>query len=604
MAEQATTEIPARKEVSPEHQWDLSKLYENEDQWESDFKKLKEMLPEIESFRGTLGTSASHLKKCLEFNNRLELLEERLGHYAHLRLSEDAGDSQNQARFARFVQVATDAETRSSYQAPEIQAIPDEKMNTFLESAELAEFRIVLKKLLRFKPHILSEKEERLLAMQEEANQTAQKSFSALTDVDMEFGHIETPEGRKPLSQASYNSFLLHQNRDLRKQAFKQFHGVYVGHRNTLANLYAGSVHLDVYRARARNFGSARAARLFPDDVPESVYDSLVRAVNDNLGPLHDYYKLRARQLGLEKLHLYDTKVPLVSDIQTRHTYEQAVEVVTTALEPLDNEYTATLGNGLLNGWVDRYENKGKRSGAFSSGGYEGDPYILMNFKEDDIRDVFTLAHEGGHSMHSWYSASNNPFQHYSYTIFEAEVASTFNEQLLYRHMIGKAESPAMRAYLINKQVDDIIGTLYRQTMFAEFEQKAHEMVESGEPLTVDSLRGAYRELQEKYFGEAVTLDEEADIEGLRIPHFYRAFYVYKYATGISAAIALSNRVLSGGEKELEDYFSFLKSGGSRFPIESLKAAGVDMTRPDAVNSALALFAARVTDLRDALEST
>ena len=281
------------------------------------------------------------------------------------------------------------------------------------------------------------------------------------------------------------------------------------------------------------------------------------------------------------------------------HTYEEAVKVIEKALSPLGSEYCTTLTRGLLGGWVDKYENKGKRSGAFSAGSYAGDPYILMNYKEDVLRHVFTLAHEGGHSMHSWYSANNNPFQHYDYTIFEAEVASTFNEQLLAKYLIDNAENDEMKKYLINKQIDDIIATIFRQTMFAEFELITHTMAENGVPLTVDSLRGEYRKLLEKYFGSGVALEDLSDLEGLRIPHFYRAFYVYKYATGLSAAFALSERVLSGGKKEKDDYLSFLKSGGSRYPLESLKLAGVDMSSPEPVENAMKKFESLINELNN-----
>lgn len=296
-------------------------------------------------------------------------------------------------------------------------------------------------------------------------------------------------------------------------------------------------------------------------------------------------------------MRLYDVYVPIIKDIKVHNTYEEAVEIIVKALSPLGEDYCRTLKEGLLGGWVDKYENKGKRSGAFSAGSYVGDPYILMNYKEDVLRAVFTLAHEGGHSMHSWYSVNNNPFQNYDYTIFEAEVASTFNEQLIAKYLIDNAENSDMKKFLINKQIDDIIATIFRQTMFAEFELITHTMAEEGVPLTVDSLRAEYRKLLEKYFGSNVELEELSDLEGLRIPHFYRAFYVYKYATGLSAAFALSEKVLTGGEREREDYLSFLKSGGSKFPLDSLKLAGVDMSSPEPVQDAMKKFESLVNEL-------
>ena len=482
---------------------------------------------------------------------------------------------------------------------PELQAVPDEKMKAMLDDDKIKPFSIMLSKILRYKPHILSDSEEKLLAMQSEANQTARKAFSALTDVDMDFGTVKTEEGEVPLSQSSYSAFMINPDRDIRKKAYMQFLGEFDRHKNTIAALYAGSVHLDLYSSRVRKFTSCREASLFADKVDKEVYDSLIKTVHENLPALQKYYEIRRKALSVDKLHLYDVYVPIIKDIKVHHSYEDAVEKITKALSPLGEEYCSTIKNGLLNGWVDKYENKGKRSGAFSAGSYAGDPYILMNYKEDVLRNVFTLAHEGGHSMHSWYSVRNNPFQHYDYTIFEAEVASTFNEQLLAKYLIENAESDEMKSYLINKQIDDIVATIFRQTMFAEFELITHTMAENGVPLTVDSLRSEYRKLLEKYFGSSVELEELSDLEGLRIPHFYRAFYVYKYATGLSAAFALSEKVLNGGEKERDDYLSFLKSGGSRYPLESLKLAGVDMSRPEPVKNAMKKFGTLVNELEN-----
>ncbi|MFW5718480.1 MAG: oligoendopeptidase F [Spirochaetota bacterium] len=596
-----STQIPARSDLPASDKWDLSSLFASDDEWEAAFGELSDMVPRIERFRGTLGESAEHLRRCLDFMNDIHRREERLAYYASLRVSEDVSDSEAQGRYSRFMRLSSRLDATASYQSPEIQAIPDETMDRFLAAPELEEFTIYLRKLLRFKPHILSEAEERILALQEEANQTAYRGFSALTNVDMEFGSVTTDEGEVPLSQSSFGSLMQRRNRDVRRDAYKRFYAEFAGHENTLATLLSGKVNLDIYRANVRNFPSAREAALFPDRVPVTVYDNLIDTVHENLGALHRYYALRRRALGLDELRHYDVYVPLVPDLKVRHTYAEAVDLITEALGPLGDEYTGTLRSGLLGGWVDRYETKGKRSGAFSSGGFDSDPFILMNYKEDVLRDVFTLAHEGGHSMHSWYSKRSNPYQHYRYTIFEAEVASTFNEALLMHHMLGRDPEPQMRAYLLNKQIDDVVATLYRQTMFAEYERVVHEMVEAGEALTVSTLRGEYRKLLEAYFGPDMALEAESDLEGLRIPHFYMGFYVYKYATGISASISLAQRVLGGETDALDSYFAFLNSGGSRFPIESLRLAGIDMEEKAPVQAALDLFSARVDELADLL---
>lgn len=593
--------IPERQDIAAEDTWNLSALFTGDAAWEKALAKLESGIPKVSEFKGRLGESAEVLAEALDYSiMELGLLEERLGYYVMLRQSENVGDSTVQALYGRYMNIATKLAAAGSWMDPEIQSIDDGVMEDFLKNDLLSPYRIYLSKLLRFKPHILSEKEESLLAKQMESTQVPSKTFSALTNVDMDFGKVKTAEGELTLTQSSYASLLLNKDRSIREEAYKKFYAGFESHKNTLAELYTGSVLRDKYIAEVRGYPSARTKALFPDKVPEEVYDNLVNSVRRNLPALHDYYKLRAERLGVPgDLRHWDVYASLVDVADVHHTWDQAVETVCDALKPLGDEYVATIQGGLSGRWADKYENKGKRSGAFSAGSFTGEPYILMNFKEDVLRDVFTLAHEGGHSMHSWYSRRNNPFPHYSYTIFEAEVASTFNEQLLADKLIKGTSDRAVKAYLVGKQIDDVIATIYRQTMFAEFERDTHAMAESGEPLTLDSLRAKYRELLSDYFGEAMNLEEVSDLEGLRIPHFYRAFYVYKYATGLSAAMALSTRVLEGGKSEQTDYLNFLKSGGSKYPIESLKLAGVDMSRPEPVDSALRRFASLVEEFRE-----
>ncbi len=383
----------------------------------------------------------------------------------------------------------------------------------------------------------------------------------------------------------------------LRKRAFHQFYQEFEDHQFTLAAALSYSVKADVFRARARNHPSALAASLFRDDVPVTVYDGLIHSVRANLAPLFRYYDLRRRVLGLDELHQYDTYVPLVPEIETRVSFDEAVEKVVASLAPLGPEYTSTLAEGLRGRWCDRYEAKGKRSGAFSSGSYGAPPYILMNYKSDVFSDVYTLAHEAGHSMHTWFAQKTQRYQDYNYPIFLAEVASTFNEELLTHHLLEQTDDPKMRAYIINRQIDDIRGTLFRQTMFAEFEKIIHAIEESGDALTLDVFKSEYRKLLEAYFGDAVVLDPQLELECLRIPHFYSAFYVYKYATGISAAVALSERVRTGGAPAVTAYLDFLRSGGSKFPLETLQTAGVDMTTSAPIESTLRLFEQRLSEL-------
>ena len=593
--------IPLRGEIAVCDTWDLSKLFADDEAWNRALEEFEKTAERIPSFKGTLGKSALSLADYLDFSRDLNILGERLVYYAHLRLSEDEGAGAARTMNGKITMAAAKAGAASAWGNPEILAIPEKDMETFLAHERIADYRISLQRLLRYRPYILSEKEERIIALHSESEGIASDAFSVLTNVDFNFGLIDTPEGKRPLSQSTFSVFMENPDRDLRQRAYEAFYGCFETHKTTLATLYSGSVKQDVIHARIRGYSSVRAAALFSDNIGGEVYDNLISAVSGKLDALHRYYSLRKRVLKLHELRHWDVHAPLVPAAKKTTNWNEAVDLVCNALQPLGDEYVSTLRGGLLGRWADRYENKGKRSGAFSSGGFTSDPYILMNYKEDSIRDVFTMAHEGGHSMHTLYAARNNPFSHYSYTIFEAEVASTFNEELLFRYLMQKSDSKELRPYLINKHADELLGTLYRQTMFAEFEKITHELEEGGTPLTTELLRAEYRKLLEKYFGPEMVFEETSDLEGLRIPHFYGAFYVYKYATGISAALALADRVLSGGAKEREDYFAFLKSGGSRFPIDSLKIAGVDMSSPEPVNAACDVFGRLVDQLEKEL---
>lgn len=587
----AAERIPLRSEIRAEDKWDLSSLFVSEEEWTAGLEKLKGMIPVLGSFRGTLGKSAAALAECLDFVSGYELLAERLGSYAMLMFSGDGGDPENQKRYGLYISAAVEGEACLSYLVPEIQAVDNKKIEEFMKDDSLSEYRIYLSRLLRMKPHVLSEKEEKLMALGSEANMASSKAFSALTDIDMEFGTVEENGTEKVLSQSTFTSFLLSRDRSIREKAYRQFYEGFDKHKNTIAALYAGNVHLDIFRAKARNYPSSLEAALFPDNVPVSVYENLIAAVHDRFPVLHRYYELKRKALGVERLAHYDVYMPFTDAVEVRHTYDQAVDTAVAALAPLGTEYCSVLRQGLKGGWVDKYENKGKRSGAFSAGVYTGNPYILLNYKEDRLRDLFTLVHEGGHSMHSWYSVKSNSFRNYDYTIFEAETASTFNEQLLARYLTDmNSDNPDMLLYLAGKQADDFVATVFRQTMFAEFEKNIHEAGEKGIPLTLELFRSEYRKLLEAYFGPDVLLEDVSDLEGLRIPHFYRAFYVYKYATGLSAAVALSGKVLDGEEGAVERYLGFLCSGGTKFPLDSLKTAGVDMNSADPVNRAIDYF--------------
>jgi oligoendopeptidase F len=594
--------LPARSEVTPRDTWDLASLFPDDAAWEAAFRRWEKQVEKFKAFQGTLKTSAEDLAGCLKFDSKFDREGERLGTYAFLKTTEDTANSDYQRMIGRYRHVATLAAQAASFIRPEILAIPTARLKELIKSPKLKRFRLRLERLARYKPHTLSRKEENLLAMQGEVAQTASHVFRQLNDADLKFGEIRNEKGETiELSTATFSTLLHSPDRKVRRTAFEQFYVQYAGHENTLAATLAGSIQRDVYYAKARNYPSARSAALFDDSVPDAVYDNLIAAVHRHLPALYRYYDLRRRKMKLRDIHHYDTYVPILSERETRHTWDEAVATIIEALEPLGDEYCRVLHEGLSARWCDRYPNRGKQSGAFSCGSFDGQPYILMNYQPDVLDHVFTLAHEAGHSMHSFYSARSQPFEYYDYTIFVAEVASTFNEQLLSRRLLAKAKTNEDRAFLINHDIDAIRGTILRQTMFAEFEKITHETVEAGEPLTVARFKEIYLDLLKLHFGPEFVLDDVLQLECFRIPHFYRAFYVYKYATGLSAAIALAERVGSGGAAELNDYLRFLSGGCSKYPLDLLRDAGVDMERPEPVETALAHFSRLVDELDELL---
>lgn len=598
MSSATVIRLPERSEVKESDTWDLTKLFVNDEAWDEAFKKLEAMIPEFEKYKGTLGNSAADLAACLKFDSSVDRMAEGMGNYAYLKTVEDQSDSNYQRMMGRFQNIATQAGEAASYIRPEILAIPNDKLAEFLKQPELELYKLMLERLTRYKQYTLGEKEEQLLAMQGEMAGATSKIFRQLHDSDLKFGNITNDKGEtEELTSSSFSQFLISPNREVRKTAFHQFYEQFSAHENTLAATLSGSIQKDIYYARARGYESALDQALYADNVPVSVYDNLIAAVRKNLPSLYKYYDLRKRKMNLDEIHHYDTYVPILSDIEVKHQWDEAVDVVCESLSPLGDEYCSVLREGLSGRWCDRYPNQGKQSGAFSYGTYDGTPYIMMNYKPSVLNDVFTLTHEAGHSMHSYMSIQNQPYEYYNYTIFVAEVASTFNEQLLTRHMLDNAKDDRLKAYLINNEIDSIRGTIIRQTMFAEFEKITHAMAEAGEPLTVDALKTTYGKLLSDYFGPEFAIDEELPLECMRIPHFYRAFYVYKYATGLSAAIALSQRVLSGGPQELADYLGFLRGGCSKYPLDLLRDAGVDLEKPEPVDTALKRFGELVNEL-------
>ncbi len=590
--------LPPRDRVAEADTWDLRSLFASDQDWEKSLRRFERQINKFAQHQGKLARSAQALAACLDLDVETDQLAERLGVYAYLRTTEDQTNSDYQRMLGRYQNIATRASEAASFIRPEIMAIPPARMKAFLEAPGLADYVLVLKRIRRYRKYTLSAREEQLLAMQGEMAGAAGNIFRKLIDADLKFGSVEDETGKPvELTNSSFSQLLQSPQRSVRKQAFQQFYAEHVDHENTLAAALAGSIQKDVYYAKARGYDSSLQRALFPDNVPQSVYDNLIEAVRAHLPAVHHYLELRRRKMKIKQLHMYDTYVPLLSGLRRKTSWNQAVGLIVAALAPLGNDYVSTLEQGLRGRWCDRYPNRHKQSGAFSCGTYAADPFIMMNYKPEVFEDVFTLAHEAGHSMHTLYSARNQPYVYYDYTIFVAEVASTFNEELLSHRLLQDAADDQERAFLLNRNVDAIRGTIVRQTMFAEFERTAHQMVEQGEPLTVGAFRELYGRLLRDYFGPEFSVDEALTLECLRIPHFYRSFYVYKYATGLSAAIALSRRVLGGGEKERAAYLTFLSGGCSKYPLELLKRAGVDMRERAPIDTALLHFSHMVQEL-------
>jgi len=591
--------LPDRGAVPVADTWDLTELFPDDAAWETAFTGFETRIGGYAAWQGKLGEPES-LLACLTFDSELDQSGERLGTYAFLKTAEDQANQSYQRMMGRFQNVAMKVGEAQSYIRPEILSLDDSTITALMDNPRLKLYRLALDRLRRYKPHTLTPREEQLLAMQSEMAGATSHIFRQLHDADLKFGDVTDETGATiELGNSTFQQLLQSPSREVRAKSFHQYYEQFTGHQHSIAAMLNGSIQKDVFYARARNFESPLQQALFSDDVPASVYDNLIAAVRKNLPALYRYYDLRRRKMNLPDIHHYDTYVPILSDLQTETTWDRAVETVDAALQPLGREYCDALRAGLSGRWCDRYPNRGKQSGAFSAGGFDGPPYIMMNYKPKVLNDMFTLAHEAGHSMHTWHSVRHQPYQYYNYTIFVAEVASTFNEQLLSHYLLENATDDRQRAFILNNEIDDIRATVFRQTMFAEFEKITHEMSAQGEPLTIEAFRSVYGQLLKDWFGPEFVLDEELSLECLRIPHFYRAFYVYKYATGMSAAIALSQRVLNGGQSELDDYLGFLKGGCSKYPLDLLRGAGVDLEKPEPVDTALKHFG----NLVDQLES-
>lgn len=583
--------LPERKDVPKDLCWKLEDIYASKEAWERDFEKVTKQIPELESFRGKLGESAETLFEMLTLRDEVGQTVGLLYAYAKMKKDEDTTNATYQALEDKARGLVVRFRGATAYVVPELLSISQERIEQFLRDQEkLGLYRHYLEDILRQKAHVLSPQEEQLLAHVGELAQAPANIFGMINDADIRFPHITDENGRKvELTHGRYRQLIESTDRRVRKEAFQAMHRTYKKQENTLAATLLANVKKDVFYARTRKYGSSREAALDADNIPLSVYDNLLKSVHNHLPLLHRYVALRKKLLKLDDIHMYDLYTPMVPDMQVKVTYEEAKETIKKALRPLGETYIKDLELGFTSGWIDVVENKGKRSGAYSFGPYGTHPFVLLNH-HDTLDHMFTLAHEMGHALHSYYSNGHQPYIYADYTIFVAEVASTLNEALLIHYLLERAKTKEGKKYLLNHYMEQFRTTLYRQAMFAEFEMMIHEMVERGESFTADKLSKAYYDLNRKYYGPDIVVDEDVAIEWARIPHFYYNFYVYQYATGFSAATALSQQILKEGQPAVERYLTFLKSGSSDYAINLLKQAGVDMTSSEPVDKTLGVF--------------
>ena len=596
-----SNELPQHSELPVELTWDLIPLYRDLKSWEKDLKDIDPLVAKFMSYKGRLAESPEVLAEAITAMDVMERLAEKVYTYAHLIADEDTGNSKNSALVDRISAKYARISGETAWFDPEVMTIPLEKINKFLKSKALKFYKRSLEELLRERPHTLSEKEERILGLASDIFSNPHKTFSKLNNADMKFPRVKNDEGKLiTLTHGNYIEFLESHDRNVRQGAFKAMFDTYAKYRNTLASTLDGTIKKHAFHAKIRNYPSALEASLFEDNVPAEVYNNLIIAVKTKLPLLHKYLEVRAKAMKLKKLDMYDIYNPLVPECRVKVTWDQACHWVREALKPLGKEYCGLLEEAFSRRWIDVMECKGKRSGAYSSGCYDSYPYVLMNFN-GTLNDVFTLAHELGHSMHSLYSNRTQQYHYADYSIFVAEVASTTNELLLHHYLMKQKRDKNVQAYLLCHMADEIRGTVYRQTMFAEFEKMIHEKSENSVPLTPDMLSEEYYKLNKEYYGKVVDADKRVEMEWARIPHFYYNFYVYKYATGMSAAVKLSQNILSGSKEKLDAYLGFLKAGDSKDVLDIMKDAGVDLSRPEPVLDALDEFGKIVKQLEKAL---
>lgn len=596
------SQVPDRKDVSPQYQWRLSDIYASEDDWQADFDKLKAAMPKIAQYQGKLAASPQDLAACLKLRDEMSIIGGKLFGYARMHRDENSADAKYQALTGKIEALLAETGAATAFIEPEILAIPGDRLEKLRrEEPGLKDYAFYFENLLRQKKHILSQAEEELLSRLSDTAQAPENIFNMLAHADMTFPEITGDDGKKTrLSEGRYRSFIMSPNRQVRQDAFKALFGTYNQYRNTFAATLGANVKKNIFYAKTRKYDSALAAALESDNVPSEVYDNLIATVHSNLGPLHRYVALKKKALGLEQIHMYDLYTPLVRDVNLDYQYADALATVREALKPLGSDYLSILDKGFTSNWIDVYENKGKQTGAYSWGVYGAHPFVLLNYN-GRYDDMSTLAHEMGHALHSYHSHGSQPYATSGYTTFTAEVASTTNEILLLDHVLKNTADKRQRLYLINQYLEAVRTTVYRQTMFAEFEKIIFAKAEAGETVTADLLDAVWRDLNAQYYGPDIAVDKEIEVEWARIPHFYWSFYVYQYATGYSAATALADQIIKEGQPAQDRYIKFLKSGGSDYSLNILKRAGVDMSSPKPIEITLRKFSLMLDELEKIL---
>ena len=586
-----------RTSIEDKFKWNIDTMYQSNESIKDDIDKVNSIIEELKSYKGKISSSKENLYKVLSNSEKASRILQNLYVYTHMKQHEDTRNNENQARATKAEMLSTELSMATSYIVPEIIAMDENKLKEYLEDEKLSFYKKYVDEILRDKPHTLTEKEEEILAGVSDLSTVPENVYEMFSFADLKFPEIKGEDGKDiRITHGNYSTFLKSKDSRVRKDAFEAVYSTYEDYKNTFASTLYGGIKSEIFYSKMRNYKSAIESSLFQDDISVDVYYNLISAVDENLDTLNRYVDIRKKYLNIDEMHMYDLYVPITSNFDMKINYEEAQDIILKALKPLGEEYLSIVKRAFNERWIDVYENEGKQGGAYSWGSYDSSPYILMSYK-DDLNSLFTLIHELGHSMHSYYSKHSQEYLYSSYKIFVAEVASTLNELLLVNYLLENSSSKEERIYLLNYYLEQFRTTVYRQTMFAEFEKITHERVEAGDPLTAKEFTDIYYDLNKKYYGKSCIVDEEIGLEWARIPHFYSNFYVYKYATGFSAASALSEKILNEGKSAVEKYIEFLKSGGSDYPLNQLRAAGVDMEKKESIEKALDVFKELVEEL-------